>query len=219
MIRMGLTGGIAAGKSVASRCLTAHGIPVIDYDQLSRQVVAPGSRGLAAVVSTFGQTVLAPDGSLDRRLLGTKVFADEQSRERLEEIIHPLVISQAAILDAEIEANGATMIVHDIPLLVEVAGPEAFDVVAVVDAPAEVRMRRLVEQRAMTVEQAWDRIDSQIADQDRLAAADVVWDGSGTIEQLCDQIEAWLAQVEQTGVHYRPDQERTNFLVTEDWSD
>ena len=216
MLHVGITGGIAAGKSVATARFGELGVLVIDYDQLAREVVAPGTRGLERVVEAFGEGVLAPDGTLDRSGLAHIVFYDDEARERLEEIIHPLVIARGQELDAEAEARGATMVVHSIPLLVEAAGPEVFDVVIVVDAPPDVRAARLVSSRALSEDEAWARIDAQTDDDVRLAAADVVFDGSGTPDNLRAQVDAWVEDVRANGVTYRPNPERGKFLITED---
>ena len=215
MIRVGMTGGIAAGKTVAGARFEELGIPVVDYDKLSRQVVEPGTDGLAAVVAAFGPKVLAADGTMDRSVVGHIVFADDEARERLEEIIHPLVIAIGQDLDAQAEASGAFMMVHSVPLLVEVAGPEVFDAVIVVDAPPEVRAARLVD-RGMSEDDAWARIDAQTDDDIRLAASDVVFDGSGTVENLRAQVDAWVDDVRANGLGYRPNPERSKFLITED---
>lgn len=218
MIRVGLTGGIAAGKSVASHEFTQLGITVLDYDQLARDVVAPGTPGLDAVVDAFGDQILEPDGSLNRSLLAHKVFLGDadQARERLEEIVHPLVIAEGQRLDLAAEAAGEKIVVHAIPLLVEAAGPEIFDTVIVVDAAPDIRARRLIEGRGMTEEEAWARIDAQIDDDVRLAAADEVFSGSGTEENLRRQVREWVDDVLHNGLEYRPNAERTKYLVTED---
>lgn len=218
MIRVGLTGGIAAGKSVASRCFTQMGITVLDYDLLAREVVEPGTPGLAGVVDAFGSEILAPDGTLNRSALAHKVFLgdDDEDRDRLEEIVHPLVIAEGQRLDLEAEARGERMVVHAIPLLVEAAGPEIFDTVIVVDAPPEIRAQRLIEGRGMSEDEAWGRIDAQIDDDVRLAAADEVFDGSGTEENLRRQVRTWVEDVLANGLEYRPNAERTKYLVTED---
>jgi len=216
MIRVGLTGGIAAGKSVACRFFQARGIPVLDYDQLARVVVEPGTRGLAAVVDAFSDAVLADDGTLNRSKLAHVVFHDPEALDRLEAIIHPLVIEEGQRLDAEAMSRGEWMIVHSIPLLVEAIGPDAFDVVLVIDAPPDVRVARLVAERAMTEEEAWARIRAQSDDSVRLEVADVILDGSGTVEELREQVEEWMDEAARA-VPYRASSERTKFLVTEDW--
>ncbi|MDR0284526.1 MAG: dephospho-CoA kinase [Propionibacteriaceae bacterium] len=219
MIRVGLTGGIAAGKTVAGARFEELGITVIDYDQLAREVVAPGTPGLAAVVATFGPAVLAVDGTLNRALVAQKVFSgdDEDALDKLESIVHPLVIARGHELDQEAEARGERLIIHSIPLLVEVVGPEAFDTVIVVDAPPEIRVARLVAGRRMSEAEAWDRIDAQSDDSVRLEAADVVFDGSGPEDNLRRQVTAWAEDVLRNGLNYRPNPERSKFLVTEDW--
>ena len=219
MERVGLTGGIAAGKSVATRQFTQLGITVVDYDQLARDVVEPGTPGLAAVVEAFGDGVLNADGSLNRSALAHLVFGDDELRDRLEEIIHPLVIAEGHRLDGLAVARGEKMVVHDIPLLVEAAGPEVFDAVIVVDAPPEVRAARLVEGRGMSEEEAWARIDAQTDDGVRRQAADVIFDGSGSEDNLRRQVNEWVAEVTRRGLHFRPHSERTKFLVTEDGMD
>ena len=219
MIRVGLTGGIAAGKSVAGARFTELGIPVVDYDELARDVVEPGTPGLAAIVEAFGPQVLQPDGTLDRVGLGRVVFGDDEALDRLEQIIHPQVITKGGELDAAAEAKGEKMIVHSIPLLVESVGPEAFDVVIVVDAPKKTRVARLVDSRRLTKEDAKARIKAQTDDDVRLAAADVVFDGSGSVENLRDQVDGWVDDVRRNGVSFRPNPERSKFLVTEDVGD
>ncbi|MCL2785051.1 MAG: dephospho-CoA kinase [Propionibacteriaceae bacterium] len=217
MIRVGLTGGIAAGKSVAGKKFEKMGVKVVDYDVLAREVVAPGTEGLAAVVKIFGEDVLREDGTLNRALVAQHVFLnDDEALERLEEIIHPLVIAEGHRIDAEVGATGAAMIVHSIPLLVEAAGPEAFDCVIVIDAPPEVRAARLIEGRGMSEDEAWGRIDAQIDDEVRLEAADVVFDGSGTEKNLRKQVKAWTKGVLKDGLTHRPNPERAKFLITED---
>jgi len=219
MIRIGLTGGIAAGKSVAGARFAELGIPMIDYDELAHEVVEPGTPGLAAIVQTFGEQVLQPDGTLDRIGLGRLVFGDDEALDKLEQIIHPQVIERGGQLDAEAEARGEKMIVHNIPLLVESVGPEAFDIVIVVDAPVGTRVSRLVDSGRLTREDAEARIEAQTDDDVRLAAADVIFDGSGSVENLRDQVDKWVDDVKQNGFNFRPNPERSKFLVTEDFGD
>ena len=191
MQRIGLTGGIAAGKSVAAARLAELGAVVIDSDALAREAVEPGTAGLEAVVEAFGPGVLAPDGSLDRAALGSLVFADDEARARLNAIVHPIVRR----LSAEREAAAATadhgaIVVHDIPLLVETGQADAFHVLVVVDAPAVLRVERLVVGRGLSRTEAEARIAAQASDAERLAAADVVLDGTGSEEQLRAQVDA-----------------------------
>lgn len=191
MQRIGLTGGIAAGKSVAAQRLAERGAVLIDYDVLSREAVAPASAGLAEVVEAFGPEVLTADGVLDRPRLGAVVFADPSARERLNSIVHPVVRRLAAEREAAAAAaDPGAVVVHDIPLLVETGRADAFHVVVVVDAPALLRVERLVRTRGLDRAEAERRIAAQASDADRLAAADVVLDGSGDPEGLRAEVDA-----------------------------
>jgi dephospho-CoA kinase len=154
--RVGLTGGIAAGKSLVSQLLRDHGAVVIDADQLAREVVARGTPGLDAVVQEFGAAVLGPDGELDRPAMARLVFADEDARRRLEAIVHPLVFQR--ILELETAAPDDAVVVHDIPLLAESGRAGTFDAVLVVDAPTEVQVDRMVRLRGWTEDEARARI-------------------------------------------------------------
>ncbi len=185
-VRVGLTGGIASGKSTVSALLTELGAVVIDADVLAREVVERDSPGLAAVVSEFGPQVLTPEGDLDRPAMGAVVFGDAEARGRLEAIIHPLVRARAAEL--EVEAPEGAVIVHDIPLLAEGGRAAGFDVVVVVDAPADLQLARMVEDRGWTAEDAASRIGAQATRQDRLAIATYVIDNTGTLDELRDQV-------------------------------
>ncbi len=192
---IGLTGGIAAGKSTVSRRWAEHGAVVVDADQLARQAVAPGSPGLARVAERFGTGVLAPDGSLDRPALGSIVFADAAARKALEGITHPEVwrLAQQAF-DAAAAADPDAVVVYDVPLLAEARGsrPIRFDAVVVVDAPAAQRVERLVEHRGMPRAEAERRVAAQASDADRLALADHVVDATGSLEDtLRSADEVW----------------------------
>ncbi|VXB38016.1 MULTISPECIES: dephospho-CoA kinase [Frigoribacterium] len=190
MFVCGLTGGIAAGKSVVARRLAERGAGHIDADALAREVVEPGSAGLEAVVARFGSDVLQPDGSLDRAALGAIVFADAAARRDLEGITHPAVheLSVRRMSDAVADDAGR-VVVYDVPLLVESRGTDGFDVVVVVHAPREVRLRRLVELRGMDDEEARRRVDAQADDRTRLAVADLVVDSSGSLESTLEQAD------------------------------
>jgi dephospho-CoA kinase len=189
VLRIGLTGGIGSGKSEVSRLLTTHGAVVIDADRLAREVVEPGTPGLAEVVEAFGPGVLTADGSLDRSALGQRVFGDDDARRRLEAIIHPRVRSRAAEL--ETAAGADAVVVHDIPLLVETGQAESFDGVVVVDVPVEVQVRRLVERRGMAEAEARSRIAAQAPREQRAGAADWIVDNTGSLADL----EAAVARV------------------------
>ncbi|WP_103064453.1 dephospho-CoA kinase [Actinomyces qiguomingii] len=183
---MGLTGGIGAGKSEVARLLAARGAEVVSADAIAREVVAPGSEGLTAVVAEFGERVLGADGALDRSALGRIVFADPLRRARLEEIILPLVAAEAW---ARLEAAPVDAVaVYDVPLLVEGQMEGMFDVVVVVEAELETRLARL-ERRGLEREQALARIASQVTDAERRAVADVVLTNSGSLEELARSVE------------------------------
>lgn len=186
MLRIGLTGGIGAGKSTVARELERLGAVVIDADVLAREVVAPGTEGLAAVVEEFGETVLTANGALDRPALGRIVFADRAARRRLEEITHPRIAAETARRLAELPPG--TVVVHDVPLIVENGLAENYDLVVVVGADEDVRLDRLVHDRGMAPEDALARIRAQATDAQRRAVADVWLDNSGTPEELLAQV-------------------------------
>lgn len=196
MFRIGLTGGIAAGKSVAATRLAELGAVVVDHDLLAREAVAPGSVGLAEIAETFGPGVLAEGGSLDRPALGALVFADDAARERLNAIVHPEVRRLSAEREAKAgAADPSAVVVHDIPLLVETGQAGHFHLVVVVHTPAEQRVRRLVAARGLTEEAARARVVAQASDEERLAAADVTLDGSRTEEDLRAQVDTLWQRV------------------------
>jgi dephospho-CoA kinase len=186
VLRVGLTGGIGAGKSEVSRRLAAQGAVVIDADAIAREVVEPGTDGLAEVVEAFGPEVLLPDGTLDRPRLGEIVFADPELRNKLNAIIHPRVASRMGELERA--AVPDSIVVHDVPLIAENGRADGFDVVVVVDAPPRVQIERLVRHRDMTREQAKARIAAQATREQRLAIADIVIDNSGSLAELDRQV-------------------------------
>jgi len=186
VLRVGLTGGIGAGKSEVSARLAAQGAVVIDADAIAREVVEPGTEGLAEVVGAFGPEVLLPDGRLDRPRLGEIVFADPELRGKLNEIVHPRVGARMAELERE--AGPASIVVHDVPLIAESGRTDAYDLVVVVDVPPRVQMDRLVRRRGMTREQAEARMAAQASREQRLAIADIVIDNSGSLTELDRQV-------------------------------
>jgi dephospho-CoA kinase len=193
VLRIGLTGGIGSGKSTVSRLLAARGAVIVDADVIAREVVEPGTRGLAAVADAFGPAVLAADGSLDRPALAGIVFGDPEARRRLDAIVHPLVRARATEVAAG--APPDAVVVHDVPLLVEAGQAGTYDLVLVVEADPQTRVARLV-QRGLTAEDARARMAAQATDEQRRAVADVVLDNSGTPEQLADQVERfWVERV------------------------
>ena len=186
-MRIGLTGGIASGKSAVAARLAQLGAVVIDADVLAREVVAPGTSGLAEVVAAFGTDVLTSDGSLDRAALGRVVFADADARRRLEAIIHPRVRQSAA--EKEAAAPPGSVVVHVIPLLVETGQERDFDQLVVVDVPPELQADRHLSRSGGSLADAQARIAAQASRERRLAAADVVIDNSGTITDLAATVD------------------------------
>jgi len=192
---IGLTGGIASGKSTVAARLEQLGAVVVDADQLAREAVAPGSAGLAQIRETFGDDVIAGDGSLDRAGLGAIVFGDADALQKLNRITHPEVwrLSHARFAAAR-QADPDAVIVYDVPLLAEARDRGEFDRIVVVHAPAAVRVQRLVEFRGMDRGEAERRIASQASDEQRLSIADDVLDSGGTIEQTLARTDAlWPA--------------------------
>ncbi|WP_428983156.1 dephospho-CoA kinase [Phytohabitans maris] len=188
MLLIGLTGGIGAGKSAVATRLAARGATVIDSDRLAREVVAPGTEGLAEVVAAFGDGVLGADGALDRPALGARVFGDDAARRRLEGIIHPRVRGRTAELVAA--AAPDAIVVNDVPLLVEVGLAATFHLVIVVDAAEPTRVERLVRDRGMTPEQAYARIHAQAGDAERRAAADSLLRNDSDLADLHTRVDA-----------------------------
>lgn len=193
MYLIGLTGGIAAGKSTIARQLAEHGAVVIDADQIAREVVEPGTPALGQIARVFGVDVLRTDGTLDRAALGGRVFGDPDALERLNAIVHPAVGERTAELIAEASASDPdAVVVYDVPLLVEAAVKNPFDLVVVAHAPAETRIERLVSLRGMSESDARARVTAQASDAERLQAADVVIDTAGTEEYTLAQAdELW----------------------------
>jgi dephospho-CoA kinase len=192
-VRVGLTGGVASGKSSVSAILAELGAVVIDADALAREVVQRGTPGLEAVVAEFGPELLTPEGDLDRPAMAALVFGDDAARKRLEAIVHPLVFERVVALEAE--APEGSVVVHDIPLLAEGGRAGTFDAVVVVDAPAEVQVARMVADRGWTREEAEARIASQASREERLAIATHVIDNTGSLTHLREQVEAIYAEL------------------------
>ncbi|MGX1671890.1 dephospho-CoA kinase [Streptomyces sp. NPDC055400] len=195
MLKVGLTGGIGAGKSEVSRLLVEHGAVLIDADRIAREVVEPGTPGLAAVVEAFGSDVLAPDGSLDRPALGAIVFADADRLAVLNSIVHPLVGARSAELEAA--ATGDSVVVHDVPLLAENGLAPLYDLVIVVDASPETQLDRLVRLRGMSEEDARARMAAQATRDKRLETADIVIDNDVPLDELHRRVDAVWADLAQ----------------------
>jgi dephospho-CoA kinase len=192
-VRVGLTGGIASGKSTVAAALSELGAVLIDADVLAREVVARGTPGLEAVVAEFGEDLLGPDGELDRPAMGRLVFGDAAARKRLEAIVHPLVFER--IVELEQGAPADAVVVHDIPLLAENGRGGDFDAVIVVDAPHEVQVERMTRDRGWTVEEAESRIAAQASREERRAIATHVIENTGTREDLRKRVAEVFAEV------------------------
>ncbi|WP_150309179.1 dephospho-CoA kinase [Planctomonas psychrotolerans] len=196
MFLIGLTGGIAAGKSAVASRLAEHGAVHIDADVLAREVVEPGTPALRRIAEEFGSDVLTEDGALDRRALGDIVFADAGLREVLNSITHPAVRERTRELIAEATAaNPRARIVYDVPLLVEAAVDHPFDAIVVVHATDRVRLDRLVRLRGMSPGEAGRRIAAQASEEERLTIADVVIDANGSLEETLAQTDAFWSSI------------------------
>lgn len=195
MLRIGLTGGIGSGKTTVADLLRSHGLPIIDADLIARDIVKPGQPALAELAQAFGHDILNEDGSLNRSLLATRAFVDAEHIELLNSITHPRIQAETARRFAAAEAAGEKAVVYDMPLLVDNGLDKAMDLVVVVDVDAETRVARLVAWRGLTEEDARRRLDAQISDEERLAAADVVIDNNGNLESLDRQVADLIERI------------------------
>lgn len=194
MLRIGLTGGIGAGKSTVSRTFADCGGVIVDGDVISREVVQPGTEGLAALVDEFGHEILLPDGALNRPALAAKAFVDDQQRGKLNAIVHPLVARRRAEIVAAVAED--EVVVEDIPLLVESQMAPLFPLVVVVYADADVRLDRLIHQRGMAEADARARIAAQASDAQRREVADVWLENSGSEGELVERVrELWHQRI------------------------
>ena len=203
MLRIGLTGGIGSGKSEVSARFKARGAVVIDADALAREVVEPGTAGLARVVDEFGAEVIAPDGSLDRDRLAALVFDDPEARGRLNAIVHPLVGEATAQRLAAVPDDA--IVVFDIPLLVETGMAGAFDALVVVAAEPDVQVDRLLRLRGMTRDAALARIAAQAPLTDKIAVADYVIDNDGSLTELGTKVDRVWAELQKRAARTRSD--------------
>ncbi|UED83587.1 dephospho-CoA kinase [Streptomyces profundus] len=198
MVAVGLTGGIGSGKSEVARALARRGAVIVDSDRIAREVVAPGTPGLAAVAAEFGAEVLGADGALDRERLGRIVFAAPERRKALNGIVHPLVARRSAELQAR--ARPGAIVVHDVPLLAEERLSHRYAAVVVVDASEESQLARLTGSRGMSEADARARMAAQATREERLAIADFVVDNDGTLAELDSRVgELWEWLVELVG--------------------
>jgi dephospho-CoA kinase len=188
---IGLTGGIASGKSTVATRLAEHGAVHIDADQLAREAVEPGTDALRQIAETFGPDVIAPDGTLDRPALGAIVFGNPELLQKLNTIVHPAVqqLTRHYIQQAEAHDPNA-IVVYDVPLLVEARLPHRFNLIVVVNSADETRIERLIRHRGMTRSDAQKRVGSQVSEAERLAIADIVIDSDGTLAETLGQTDA-----------------------------
>jgi dephospho-CoA kinase len=203
VLRVGLTGGIGAGKSEVSQRLAAQGAIIIDADAIAREVVAPGTPGLEQVTAAFGPYILRADGTLDRERLGEIVFADPAKLAQLNGIVHPLVGKRMSELETTADADA--IVVHDVPLIAENGLAPAYDVVVVVDTPPALQLDRLVKLRGVSEEQAQARMAAQATREQRLAIADFVIDNSGTLGELDRQVGNLWAELRRRLRRVDPD--------------
>ncbi|MEU0754298.1 dephospho-CoA kinase [Streptomyces albogriseolus] len=203
MLTVGLTGGIGAGKSEVSRLLVRHGAVLIDADRIAREVVEPGTPGLAAVVKAFGEEILAEDGSLDRPRLGALVFSDPKKLATLNSIVHPLVGARSRELEEA--APEDAVVVHDVPLLTENGLAPLYDVVIVVDASPGTQLDRLVRLRGMSEEDARARMAAQATREQRRAVADIVVDNDVPLDALERRVEEVWADLVRRARDPRPE--------------
>lgn len=191
---VGLTGGISSGKSTVSSYLKQLKIPVIDADEIARKVVEPNSQGAIEIRKTFGSDVFEEDGSLNRQRLGALIFSNAENRQKLDDLLQPLI--KIMILD-EIEEHrqkGENMIVLDLPLLFEKQYEELCEEIIVVYIPKELQLERLMKRNQYTKQEALSRIDSQLSIEEKRKRATVLLDNQGTIQQLYQQVEQWLVE-------------------------
>jgi dephospho-CoA kinase len=192
---LGLTGGIATGKSTVSAMLRQRGIPVIDADQIAREVVEPGKPAYEAIVRHFGKEILLPDGSINRKLLGEIVFSNEAERQKLNSIVHPEVRRVMREQAEEAERAGAQIVFMDIPLLFESKLQHMVDKIVVVYAPARMQLARMMERDELDEEQAMKRLRAQLPIEQKRAEADYLIDNQGTREETEQQVEQMLAEI------------------------
>jgi len=194
-LQVGLTGNVASGKSTVARRWAEAGVPVVSADELARQVVEPGTEGLARVVDAFGRAVLTETGELDRAALRARVFADPEARTRLEAVLHPLIARRREVWVAARISEGHRLVVSEIPLLFEAGLEGAVDRIVLVDAPPAERRRRLVEDRGLEPTEAGRILEAQMDPELKRARADHVIENDGSLDQLRARADAVLADL------------------------
>ena len=190
---LGLTGGIACGKSTISAYLKEFGIPVIDADECSRAVVEKGSIGLEKLTEIFGNKILEKDGTLNRKAIGQIVFSDSEQLSLLNSVMEPLIREE--IFRRLNQENTADLVVLDAPLLIEQHYDKICDFIMTIDVPKKIQLERLIERDKLSEDEAKSRIESQLSSRERNGFADVVIDSSGTVEQTRKQVIKWLKTI------------------------
>ncbi|WP_375179133.1 dephospho-CoA kinase [Enterococcus rotai] len=188
---LGLTGGIATGKSTVVKVFKELGFPVVDADVIAREIVEVGMPALAEIVSMFGTEILQPDGSLDRKKLGALVFSDKEKRQKLNALLSPF-LREAILSQIEMKKDRASLVVVDIPLLYEGGYEKDMDQVAVVYVPETIQLDRLMERDHLTEQEAWQRINSQLSIEQKKQRADIVFDNQKTIQETKKLVENWV---------------------------
>ena len=188
---LGLTGGIATGKSTVVKVFKELGFPVVDADVIAREIVEVGTPALAEIVSMFGTEILQPDGSLDRKKLGALVFSDKEKRQKLNALLSPF-LREAILSQIEMKKDRASLVVVDIPLLYEGGYEKDMDQVAVVYVPETIQLDRLMERDHLTEQEAWQRINSQLSIEQKKQRADIVFDNQKTIQETKKLVENWV---------------------------
>ncbi|KAL4068138.1 dephospho-CoA kinase [Scleroderma citrinum] len=197
MLVVGLTGGIATGKSTVSTLLSASGIPVIDADVLAREAVAPGTHALSQIAAFFGPEVIHPDGSLDRKKLGSVVFNDDTKRKKLNSIVHPAVTRAILWHILKFWIRGERICVVDVPLLIEGGLWRWMGCIIVVYCSAEIQLQRLMSRDNCSRAEASPRLNSQLPITSKISYADIVIDNSGTRSELEDQVELCVKRLKR----------------------
>ena len=195
MFRIGLTGGVGCGKSTVSRYLSSLGIPIVDGDRIAHEATEPGSAVMREIARVFGEDMLREDGTLDREKLAALVFSDEEKRQTLNGIIHPYVWRKAAAQMLAAEAVGHSLIVLDMPLLIEIGWHLRVESIWVVVVPKETQIERVCQRDGATREQALARIRMQMPTDKKIGYADIVIDNSGTMEETYRQVDAALSKL------------------------
>lgn len=194
---IGLTGGIGSGKSTVAAMLKEHGFPIVDADRIAREIVEPGQPALQELAAEFGDDILNADGALDRSLLASRAFVDEEATRTLNEITHPRINERTQeLLDAARE-NGAEAVIYDMPLLIDKGLHTDMDATIVVHTDEHLRIERLTTKRGLDSDDVRRRIDAQIDDETRNAAADILIDNNGGEDELRPQITAAVEKIHQ----------------------